>query len=747
MTISEDRAEGIRMLRESAAAVVDRANLSRVRKLRYGATGFDRGVWRHMVEMGWLGLRLPETEGGSELGAAEACALAEELGAALAPEPLIGSAMAALLADTATRGRMLAGDVLVLPAWQEAPQDFGGEPATTFLDGKINGRKRFVAGAGGADMLIVTTGGGLALVDAKADGVVISITIAQDGTHWGDILFENAVASPMAGDFAAAFDEAALSTAAYLLGVIDRSIELTLEYLNTREQFGKRIGSFQALQHKCVEMKLQALLARASISSAAEIIDTPEATRRDRSLAVSKAKARASEAAMFVTRLAIQLHGGIGFTDEHDIGLYLRKAMTLAAAFGNANVHRQRYDALRALSGPAADTPPPPTAEAYTLENYNTISDDDFRALARGFLTRHHPPELRNPVKRLHWDEARPWYMILADHGWLAPGWPREYGGMGLSASKQLIYVEEFERFGAARTPDHGMMLLGPLLIRYGTEEQRRHYLPKILSGEHIWCQGYSEPNAGSDLASLRTQAVLDGDTWVINGQKTWTTLANDADWIFMLVRTDTTVRKQEGISFLLVPMKAEGVSIKPIINLDLQDEFCEVFFDNVRVPRDNLVGTENKGWAMAKALLGFERIFLGSPRQSAHAIGRLRRIAEHVGVWEDPVFRDAYVRLELDLEDHKALFESFAEKLRRGEQLGADVSFLKVHQSELFQRITDLMLAVGGEEASYLDPINGDRDLNPAAAFLNARASTIYGGASEVQRNIIAKNVLQLPD
>ncbi|MCY0149255.1 acyl-CoA dehydrogenase family protein [Hoeflea sp. G2-23] len=384
---------------------------------------------------------------------------------------------------------------------------------------------------------------------------------------------------------------------------------------------------------------------------------------------------------------------------------------------------------------------------AFNFQDYNALSESDFRALVRRFLDAHHPPELRNPIKRLHWNEARPWYMTLSAHGWLAPGWPREAGGMGLSPSKQLIYVDEFERFGAARTPDHGIMLFGPLLLKYGTEAQKQKFLPRIIAGEDIWCQGYSEPNAGSDLASLRTQAVLEGDHWLINGQKTWTTLASDANWIFMLVRTDSTGKKQQGISFLLVPMDSPGVSVRPIINLDLQDEFCEVFFDNVRVPRENLVGEVNQGWTMAKALLGFERIFLGSPRQSAHAIARLKKLAEHVGAWSDPVFQDRYTQLRLDLEDHKSLYEIFADKLRQGQELGAEVSLLKIHQSELYQRISDAMLQIGGEEATCLEPINGDRDLNPAGVFLTARAATIYGGASEVQRNIISKNVLRLPD
>ena len=223
------------------------------------------------------------------------------------------------------------------------------------------------------------------------------------------------------------------------------------------------------------------------------------------------------------------------------------------------------------------------------MDDYNALSDDEFRSVVRKFLAENYPPEIRDPPRRLHLADVREWYRRQSQAGWLAPGWPREYGGMGLSASKQIALMEEFERYGVARMPDHGIIMVGPLLIRYGTEEQKAYYLPKILSGEHIWCQGYSEPNAGSDLASLRTEALLDDDEWVINGQKTWTTLATDANWIFVLARTNRNAKKQEGISFLLVPLDSPGVTVRPIINLEMHDEFCETFFDNVPCAKSQL--------------------------------------------------------------------------------------------------------------------------------------------------------------
>lgn len=379
-------------------------------------------------------------------------------------------------------------------------------------------------------------------------------------------------------------------------------------------------------------------------------------------------------------------------------------------------------------------------------QDLNGLDDETFRAVVRRFLAENYPPELRNPPKRLHWSENKVWYHKLAEKGWLCPGWPQEHGGLGLSPGKLIILTEEYERHGVARTNDHGIIMLGPLVIKYGTEAQKQRFLPKILTGEHIWCQGYSEPNSGSDLASLRTEAVLDGDHYVVNGQKTWTTLASDANWIFLLVRTDKQAKKQEGISFLLVDMKTPGITVKPIINLEMHDEFCETFFDNVRVPRENLVGQPNKGWDMAKALLSFERIFLGSPRQSAYALARLKQLAETMGVAEEPAFRDRYAQLRLDLDDLKALYGRFVEVLKQGRSLGPDVSMLKVFQSELFQRITDTMLEIAGENAGLLEPIGGNLNLNPTGQYIQARPTSIYGGTNEIQRNIIAKNVLELP-
>lgn len=378
--------------------------------------------------------------------------------------------------------------------------------------------------------------------------------------------------------------------------------------------------------------------------------------------------------------------------------------------------------------------------------DYNEMSDAGFRSEVCTWIEANYPPELRYPTHRLHRRDTKVWYDALSAKGWIAPGWPKEHGGMGLSAPKRVIMMEELERHGCTRFNDHGILMIGPLLMKFGTPAQRDYFLPRILTGEHIWAQGYSEPNSGSDLASLRTEAVLDGDEWVINGHKIWTTLANDANWIYLLVRTDKTVRKQEGISFLLVPMDSPGITVRPIVTMNMADEFCEVFFDNVRAPKDSLVGELNKGWGITKALLGFERIFVGAPAQSAYALSRLEALARDLGMWGDPAFKDSYTRLRLDFEDHRSLYETFIEKLRRGETIGPDVSMLKINQTEMYKRISQAAIDLAGEFAAYREAPAGDSSVKPAPIWLHSLPTTIYGGSSEIQRGIIAKQVLGLP-
>lgn len=381
------------------------------------------------------------------------------------------------------------------------------------------------------------------------------------------------------------------------------------------------------------------------------------------------------------------------------------------------------------------------------MKDWNTLSKEEFQEIVREFLKNHYPSTLRYPTRRLRWHEIKQWYQTLSSTGWLAPNWPTEYGGMGLNSEKLLTLIEEQENWGVARTPDMGITMVGPLLIRHGSTEQKSKYLPKILSGEHIWCQGYSEPNSGSDLASLRTEAIASDDHFTVNGQKTWTTLAQDATHMFMLVRTKRSEKKQDGISFLLVDIKSPGITIRPIRNVAGEEEFCEVFFDNVKVPIENIVGQINSGWTLAKALLGFERIFFGSPKQAQYALKRLSDLAQSNGIDQDPAFKQKLTQLRLDVEDLGSLYGTFVNKLNQGNPIGVDVSILKIWATETTLNIANASIEAAGTAGCIRQNRSDNIEIDVLSAFYSARAATIYGGTSEIQRNIVARSVLFMPD
>jgi hypothetical protein len=308
--------------------------------------------------------------------------------------------------------------------------------------------------------------------------------------------------------------------------------------------------------------------------------------------------------------------------------------------------------------------------------------------------------------------------------------------------------LEETERCGIGRMPDQGITQVGPTLMRYGTEAQKKKYLQPILTGEHVWCQGYSEPNSGSDLASLQTNAVREGDEWVINGSKIWTSMSMDANHIYVLVRTDRqAAKKQEGISFMVMSMQTPGITLRPIRNIAGHEEFAQVFFDNVRVPLDALVGEINKGWTIAKALLGFERLTIGSPRRTRYAFTKLEKVARSRGLLDDPGFADKFAQLKLDLADQNSLFLRYVDQVRRGQTLGPDVSILKIYAMELYQRISELLLEAAEEKSMYEGNVDFDGEtVDVLSPFYMSRPGTIYGGSNEIQRNIVAKDVLRLP-
>ncbi|MBV8977414.1 MAG: acyl-CoA dehydrogenase family protein [Alphaproteobacteria bacterium] len=350
------------------------------------------------------------------------------------------------------------------------------------------------------------------------------------------------------------------------------------------------------------------------------------------------------------------------------------------------------------------------------------------------------------------------WHKLLFQKGWVAPAWPKQYGGTGWSVTQRYIFGQETAEAEMPATLPFGLSMCGPVIYTFGNEAQKKKFLPRILSGEDWWCQGYSEPGAGSDLANLRTRAVREGDHYIVNGQKTWTTLAQYADWIFCLVRTDPSVKPQEGISFLLIDMKTPGIEVKPIIVLDGAHEVNDVFFDNVKVPVENRVGEENKGWTYAKFLLVHERSGIARVAGSKRAVERLKEIARTELVDGKPLIESGdFIHKVAELEVELAALE-FTElrtlaQESKGKMAGPESSILKIRGTEIQQRITELTEEAVGYYAFPYEramgrneyPVGPDYAVGAAGRYFNMRKASIYGGSNEIQRNIIAKAVLGL--
>jgi alkylation response protein AidB-like acyl-CoA dehydrogenase len=337
----------------------------------------------------------------------------------------------------------------------------------------------------------------------------------------------------------------------------------------------------------------------------------------------------------------------------------------------------------------------------------------------------------------------------------VAPHWPVEHGGPGLDATSRFILTEELELAGAPGLSPFGLSMVGPLLMQFGSEAQKKRFLPKILAGEEIWCQGYSEPNAGSDLASLKLRAEDDGKGhFIMNGQKTWTTYAQYADWIFCLARTDPGAKKQEGIGFILVDMKTPGVTAKPFLTTGGTPAFSETFFENAVVPKENLVGPLNGGWTIAKALLGHERTLIAAVGQSARTLRRVKRLAAQImcngkSLLDDPGFRAKIARMEVKLRSLQMANYRALSSAQLGHAPGAEASILKIRGSEILQQCFELAMEVIGHDSLswFNEPgvVPANEQWIPSA-FNYTRATTIYGGSNEIQKNVIAKLILGLP-
>ena len=384
-----------------------------------------------------------------------------------------------------------------------------------------------------------------------------------------------------------------------------------------------------------------------------------------------------------------------------------------------------------------------------------TKEDIEFRDEIRSWIKNDYPPHIKEKQDKgeiLTKEEVIEFHKALAARGWLGYNWPSKYGGTGWTSTQIYIFQKEFGLAGCPNILPFGVGMVGPVIYTFGNEEQKKRFLPDILNFDTWWCQGYSEPGSGSDLASLKTKAVREGDNYIVNGSKTWTTLAQHADWVFNLVRTETTEKRQEGISFLLIDMNTPGVEVEPIITIDGSHEVNSIFFTDVKVPVENLIGEEGKGWTYAKFLLAHERFGIAVVGASIRQLNKLKQLVSEL---DSPDLERKVKELEINLSALEMLELRLLSDLENGSHPGAESSILKIRGTEIQQRLTELFVEASGEYAliypgphGHLDsskPSGPNHAAKSLSKFLNFRKTTIYGGSNEIQKNIISKMILGL--
>ena len=761
------------MLRDSARRLVE--HLSPAHHFSAGRDGRSNpAAWQAIVADGWLLAGLPSDPasdlGGFDLGFAATTHILEETAGGLLTEPVLGSLIALHLLsrfgghealDAVTQGRLR-----IALADTEPGARFGTPPTGTRLCGaqSLHGRKQLVLGGGDADLLIVTATDEngqpcVLLVPANDVRVTRQSYPLLDATGAADVLFDDVALSSGAilarGDVAAAAidyarDIAIVAGSAEAIGAMDAAFQATLAFVKQRVQFGQPIGANQALQHRLVDMLGAIRQAQILLAAAIDAIDSEAG---DRGLTVAALKLHTARTARHVGEECVQMHGAIGTTDEAAISHYYRKLITASILFGGAAYHRARFAALdrATTSGNAPNDGLAPDDRAFADEVRRFVAatiDPQTRAIV---AAGGHPNR----------EQADRWFQALGERNWLAHTWSRDHGGPGFTPIQQVIFDQVMAEMDAPANNGLGTRLAGPVIREFGTPEQRAQHLPGILRGTVNWCQGYSEPGAGSDLASLTTRADRDGDDYIVNGQKIWTSYAHWADWIFMLVRTSREAKRQAGISFLLVDMTSPGITVRPILAAEGHHGFNEIFFDDVRVPIANRIGEEGQGWTCAKFLLSHERLGVVSLPNIRRAMAAAERAAHHRDasgrrLIDDPAFEHRLVDLKVRLRAVEGWVGQLIAQVVDGGSPGIDVSMLKIAGTELHQAIVAFTLDAAGYDAL---PFLFETGATPtrtiatppafveraAAQYIGRRVSTILGGSTEIQKNILSKTLLGL--
>jgi alkylation response protein AidB-like acyl-CoA dehydrogenase len=707
-------------LRQAARGWVERHCTPSVPRALLDADGEALpSFWPELAAQGWLGLHVDDALGGEGYGLPELAVVLEELGRACAPGPFVPTVLAAAVIQAA--GKEIAAGIVpglasgeIVGAVALAGR-LNAEPSGDSL--RVHGTLRPVLSAHLAGVLVTPVGDEWCVLNGE-EFTATELSSLDPTRRVAEVHVDGAVVPPgrRLGDVDSARvrDLAAVVFAAEGVGIAQWSVDSASEYAKVREQFGRPIGQFQGVKHKCADMLAETELARAAVWDAARAADEPVVAP----LTAAAAASLAVDASYRATKECIQVHGGIGFTWEHDAHLYLKRATATRQLLGPTSTWRVRAaEAARGGARRRLGVDLPPEAEALR-ENVRTFVVD-----VKGF------------------DEVEQRRRI-ADAGYLAPQWPKPWG-RDAGAMEQLVIDDEF-RTAKVRRPNLsvGAWALPPLMV-YGTEEQQQRWIPATLRGEITWCQLFSEPGAGSDLAALTTRAVRDGRGWVVNGQKVWTSMAQNADWGILIARTDPDAAKHEGISFFMLDMTKPGIDIRPLRELTGEAWFNEVFFNDVFVPEDCLVGAVHDGWRAARTTLANERVYMGSGSSIGYGVEGVLRLLDATGLATDPVALDEAGGLVAEAHALSVLgFRLTLQALGGADPSGSEAAVRKLLGVEHDQRVQEVGLGLLGAEGTVPD---GDAAMW-VRGFLFNRCLTIAGGTSEVQRNVIAERLLGLP-
>lgn len=759
-------------LREVVAALLRDRSTSR--DTYDGETVVDREVWTALAEMGVLALSAPGELGGGDGSFIDEVLVAEQLGyhATAVPSATIAT-LAHVLACIGgpeakeVLGEVAAGTRITLAAISASRGlDIGFTGSAAERQWHINGECDDLLEAGAAEALLVparTDEGTLwFLVERGAPGVAIAEQPSLDrAQRLGRLVLHDAPAQRVGSHDERNAEEALhrglVVLAAQATGCAARALHLGNTHAKQRYQFGQPIGRFQAVKHMLADMLIDVENARSATYNAAWALD---AQRADRTQAVYLAKGVATENAVRTVHQAIQLHGGIGFTWEHELHLLLRRAKTAQVVMGGPDAYFDRLG--HALfeqrlahrngnsngSGAALATVVEAAGDREILDEFSTWLDENL------------PPGWGTPGFKMPRDPERRRALLLdlqsrmAEARWVGIHWPSEFGGRDANLAQQVAYHAELVRRGVPQLPGHrGVTIVGPTLIRHGTPEQQQRFIGRIRSGEDLWAGGFSEPGAGSDLASLRTRGVIEGDTVRVNGQKIWTSSATWCNWIYTLVRTNVDAPKHEGISVVLIPLDSPGVTIRPIRQITGSADFNEIFFDNVVVPVENILGPVDAGWTVNRTTLSHEHftLFIGAQARYARTVDAL---IDGVLERNDLVDEVDRTRVRNRLARHWSVSQLLlinglrnVARVQAGGDPGAEGSITKVYGQESEKELFELALDIVGprgvlDRAAHNAPDRGKW----LFGYLSSRAATIGGGTSEIHRNKIAENVLGLP-